>query len=178
MIDKVLNFWFKELQPKMWWIKDTALDEKIKRRFGTLHERIRQGECDSWRTSAKGALAEIIVLDQFSRNMFRGTPDSFVSDSLALALAQGAIERGYRSDLGEEENHFLIMPFMHSESKVIHQRALELFAELGNESALKFEKQHKAIIDRFGRYPHRNEILGRKSTPEELEFLTKPGSSF
>ena len=121
---------------------------------------------------------EIIVLDQFSRNLFRDSPQAFAQDSLALALAQEAISLNLDQQLSPEQRAFLYMPFMHSESKLIHEFALKLFQRLGNPTNLEFEKKHKVIIDRFGRYPHRNQILGRASTDEELTFLTQPDSSF
>ncbi|EAO7613966.1 DUF924 domain-containing protein, partial [Salmonella enterica] len=131
-----------------------------------------------WRKTAEGRLAEIIVLDQFSRNLFRDSPQAFAQDSLALALAQEAISLNLDQQLSPEQRAFLYMPFMHSESKLIHEFALKLFQRLGNPTNLEFEKKHKVIIDRFGRYPHRNQILGRESTDEELTFLTQPDSSF
>lgn len=131
-----------------------------------------------WRGNAAGRLAEVIVLDQFSRNIFRDQPESFASDPLALALAQEAIAAGALAELPLEEKKFLLMPYMHSESRRIHEEAVELFSELGDSSTLRFEQRHKEIIDRFDRYPHRNAILGRTSTPEEVEFLSQPGSAF
>jgi uncharacterized protein (DUF924 family) len=131
-----------------------------------------------WRKDAHGRLAEVIVLDQFSRNMFRNSPLSFTCDSLALALAQEAISVGADKSLNQAERSFLYMPFMHSESLKIHEIATELFRDNGNKNSLDFELKHKAIIARFGRYPHRNSILGRKSTDEEIEFLKQPGSGF
>lgn len=178
MYQEVLHFWFSELEPKQWWIKDEKLDALIKTRFAKIHAEANAGELFSWRTTPLSSLAEIIVLDQFSRNIYRDAPQSFASDSLALALAQFAISKGFDAPLPPEQRGFLYMPFMHSESKIIHEEAVKLFEALGNESSLEFEHKHKAIIDRFGRYPHRNSILGRNSTPEELEFLQQPGSSF
>ena len=126
----------------------------------------------------EGRLAEIIVLDQFSRNLYRDQPHAFAYDNMALILAQEAISLQLDAQLSPEQRAFLYMPFMHSESKLIHEFALKLFQRLGNEINLNFEKKHKVIIDRFGRYPHRNALLGRVSTPEELAFLTQPNSSF
>lgn len=178
MFDDVLRFWFEELQPEMWWKKNTTLDQHISERFGDLHRRAVQSELFEWRQGAQSALAEVIVLDQFSRNIHRGTASAFSADSLALALSQEAIDKGYDQSLSKVERSFLYMPFMHSESRTIHERAVTLFTALGDEKNLSFELQHKAIIDRFGRYPHRNEILGRDSTAEESEFLKQPGSAF
>ncbi|REL29458.1 DUF924 family protein [Thalassotalea euphylliae] len=178
MFEKVINFWFQELAPKQWWQKDEELDATIAKRFAGLHKQASAGELFAWRDNAEGALAEVIVLDQFSRNIYRDTPQAFACDNLALALAQYAIEKRFDNELTAKQRSFLYMPFMHSESQLIHQEALKLYTALGNENNLKFEQQHKAIIDRFGRYPHRNKILGRASTPEEIEFLTQPNSSF
>jgi uncharacterized protein (DUF924 family) len=172
----VLDFWFTELDPKQWWVKDNALDELIKDRFLNLHKSAAACELYHWRSSSKGRLAEIIVLDQFSRNIFRDRPESFEQDQLALCLAQEAVRLEAGDELGESERAFLFMPYMHSESRLIHQIAVTLFKDMPN--SLDFELKHKKIIDRFGRYPHRNEILDRPSTAEELEFLKEPGSSF
>ncbi|MFT2098911.1 DUF924 family protein [Marinomonas sp. 2405UD66-6] len=178
MYKDIIDFWFTELEPKHWWQKDTAFDAMIQRRFGSLHEQAKAGELFSWRETALGSLAEVIILDQFSRNIYRDEPESFVCDTLGLALAQFAISKGFDTELATAERSFLYMPFMHSESKLIHVEAVKLFESLGNESNLEFEHKHKVIIDRFGRYPHRNAILGRVSTPEEVEFLKQEGSSF
>ncbi len=175
---QVIDFWFNEIKPKQWFEKDLAFDALIQSRFGVLHDRAKAGELVGWRNTAQGALAEVIVLDQFSRNIYRDQPESFASDPLALALAQFAIAKGFDVELTTNYRTFLYMPFMHSESKLIHQEALRLFESLGVENSLHFEKQHKAIIDRFGRYPHRNAILGRVSTAEEAAFLEQPNSSF
>lgn len=131
-----------------------------------------------WRETALGSLAEVIILDQFSRNIYRDKPESFAFDSMALALAQCAISRGLDNDLSEYQRVFLYMPYMHSESSLIHIEAVKLFSSVGIQSNLDFEYQHKAIIDRFGRYPHRNQILGRQSTEDEIEFLKQPNSGF
>lgn len=174
----ILNFWFKELKPQQWFIKDSKLDSEIKNRFGSIHESASKCELFSWRTDIKGRLAEIIILDQFSRNIYRGDPRSFAQDSLALALSQEALNDPEHKDLSKDEKLFLFLPFQHSESKLIHEKAVELFTEHELEDGLKYEILHKNIIDRFGRYPHRNEILGRESTKEEIEFLKTPNSSF
>ncbi|MBL4830004.1 MAG: DUF924 domain-containing protein [Aliivibrio sp.] len=173
----VLNFWFEEITPADWWKKSEPFDQLIEQRFADVHRSAIAGELSHWRVDALGRLAEIIVLDQFSRNIYRDTPKAFSADPLSLALAQEAIAQNYHLQLTGEQRSFLYMPFMHSESKLIHQTAIEIFADpdVGN---LDFELKHKAIIDKFGRYPHRNKILGRETTAEELEFLNQPGSSF
>jgi uncharacterized protein (DUF924 family) len=174
----VIDFWFGELRPADWWKKDTNLDRLIKHRFLDVHAAASRCELYPWRARPHGRLAEIIVLDQFSRNISRGTARAFQYDSQALCLAQEAIAAHAPADLDAQQKAFLYMPFMHSESPKIHEWALELFGEPGLEWQLEFELKHKVIIDRFGRYPHRNETLGRQSTPEELRFLQESGSSF
>ncbi|MEX1032899.1 MAG: DUF924 family protein [Cellvibrionaceae bacterium] len=180
MVDwkEVIRFWFEELEPKDWWEKDAQLDEHIAKRFMNIHLAAVACELFPWRATAVGCLAEIIVLDQFSRNIHRDTALAFANDSLALALAQEAVTRGVDNDLSQMQRTFLYMPFMHSESPIIHEWALELFEKNGIQNNLDFEIKHKVIIDRFGRYPHRNALLGRESTAEELAFLQEPGSSF
>ncbi len=178
MHQEILKFWFEDSEPAQWWTKDENFDRIISERFSALHRSATRCELFEWRKDARGRLAEVIVLDQFSRNMFRGSPLSFAYDALALALAQEAIAVGADKSLNQVERSFLYMPFMHSESMRIHEVAVELFRNNGVVSNLDYELKHKAIIDRFGRYPHRNGILGRESTPEEMEFLKQPGSSF
>ena len=178
MYDDILDFWFNDLSPQQWWAKDEKLDREIARRFGELHAQASRCELFDWRMAAKGRLAEIIILDQFSRNIYRDKPQSFANDPLALALAQEALAVDADKALSPVERSFLYLPFMHSESVEIHRIAVILYSAPGLESNLDYELQHKLIIDRFGRYPHRNNILGRESTPDEIEFLKQPGSSF
>ena len=177
-IDKIIHFWFTESRPEQWFKKDVAFDSLIAERFSNLHDAAARCELYGWRDTALGRLAEIIILDQFSRNIYRDTAKAFACDPLALSLSQEAIRTGANKSLNTQQRAFLYMPFMHSESSAIHEAAVELFNEAGMENNLDFELRHKEIIDRFGRYPHRNEILGRKSRPEEIEFLKTPGSSF
>ena len=177
-IEDVLHFWFEELSPANWWQKDSALDDRIRERFSDLHEDAAAGKLESWRTSPEGCLAEILILDQFSRNIHRDTPAAFAQDDLAVARTREAIERGVDQSLDALQRSFLYMPLMHSEDLSDHELAVQLYEQPGLESNLDFEHQHKVIIERFGRYPHRNEILGRESTPEEIAFLEEPGSSF
>lgn len=174
----VLNFWFNELTPQQWFAKSDALDETIKHRFGATLKAASQGELWQWRESAKGRLAEIIVLDQFSRNVYRDRPASFAQDAMALVLAQEAVALKVDANFNASEKAFLYMPYMHSESALIHQQAVQLFNQSGLETNYNFELKHKEIIDKYGRYPHRNAILGRESSPDELAFLKQPGSSF
>lgn len=174
----ILDFWFSPKTQPNWFAKSDQFDQSLKEKFGNILEQASRAELWSWRKNADGRLAEILVLDQFSRNIFRDTPRAFAQDSLALALAQEAISQDLDKQLSPEQRSFLYMPFMHSESKLIHEFALKLFQRLGNPENLEYEIKHKIIIDRFGRYPHRNQILGRESTEEELSFLTQPDSSF
>jgi uncharacterized protein (DUF924 family) len=155
-----------------------GLDRLIGQRFGALHAQASRCELFAWRTAALGRLAEVIVLDQFPRNIYRHTARAFATDALALALAQEAIAAHAAEALEPAKKAFLYLPFMHSESLAMHEIAVKLFAEGGMDSNLDFEYRHKAIIERFGRYPHRNAVLGRVSSDEEIEFLKTPGSSF
>lgn len=164
----VLGFWFEELDEKDRFRKSDKLDAQIRNRFETLFMQVESGETWHWRESATGRLAEIIVLDQFTRNMYRDTPRSFASDPMALALAQEAVRQNCDRDLTDVQRAFLYMPYMHSESRKVHEQAMLLFQGLPN---LEYEIKHKAIIDQFGRYPHRNAILARESTAEEQQWL-------
>lgn len=174
----VIDFWFNELDEDAWFSSDSKIDQLIRNRFETLHQNVASNECWQWRTTPLGSLAEIIVLDQFSRNLYRGTSLAFSFDGHALALAQVAISREYDTHVQERERGFFYMPYMHSESPQIHKEAVYLFQALGNENSLKYENLHKDIIDRFGRYPHRNEIIGRESTEEERVYLSNTEHSF
>ena len=174
----ILHFWFEELTEKQHFAKDAALDEMIRTRFGATLEAAARCELFAWRATPEGTLAEIIVLDQFSRNVFRDTPRAFAQDSVALALAQGLVASGQDLLLSTAQRRFAYMPYMHSESPLIHAQAVQLFALPGLDDNLAFELRHQRIINRFGRYPHRNAVLGRTSTAEELAFLSEPGSSF
>jgi uncharacterized protein (DUF924 family) len=175
---EVIRFWFEEIEPRQRFKKDSGFDALIRDRFVTLHDLAKQGLLYTWREEALGALAEVIILDQFSRNMFRDSAGAFAYDTLALVLAQEAIRRKLDKELEIDHKAFLYMPFMHSESREIHEIALYLFDQPGLEDNFNFELKHKEIIDRFGRYPHRNALMGRESTAEEIEFLAQPGSSF
>jgi uncharacterized protein (DUF924 family) len=174
----IYDFWFKEISPAQHWKVDPAFDQLIRERFSAVHEQTSRCEFFEWRREPIGRLAEIIVLDQFSRNMYRGTATAFANDPLALALAQEAVAAGADHALTPEERVFMYMPYMHSESKTIHEVAVRLFEANGIQNNIEYERRHKAVIDRFGRYPHRNAILGRTSTEAELGFLKLPGSSF
>lgn len=173
----VLNFWYNEANRPFWFAKSEEFDQVIRDRFFYLWQQAARAELYDWRTSFEGRLAEIIVLDQFSRNLFRNSPQAFTCDAMAQVLAQEAAKQPSFADLPDAWRHMMLMPLMHSESRKIHTLALELFTRYAPH-ALIHEEQHKAIIDRFGRYPHRNAVLGRISTAEEEEFLKQEGSSF
>jgi len=175
---QIIKFWFEEIEPAQRWRKDDRFDALLVERFSDVHARASRCELFAWREEPLGRLAEIIVLDQFSRNMFRDTALAFATDPLSLALAQQAVAVRADKSMSPEQKCFLYMPYMHSESLLIHELAVELFSGKGLENNLDFELKHKRIIEKFGRYPHRNKLLGRQSTAEEIEFLTTPGSSF
>ena len=177
-IEEVLKFWFDDLSPDDWFKSDEAVDGHIRERFRELHETLREQVPETWRNSARGCLAAVIVLDQFSRNMYRGASRAFAADGAALSLAKEALARGFDRELSMDERKFLYMPFEHSENPAEQERSIELFSTLESELDLDYARRHKEIIDRFGRFPHRNAVLGRISTPEEIEFIKEPGSSF
>lgn len=166
----VLDFWLK-CTFQQHFGKNRRFDALIRRRFLKIHKTIVCGEMAAWRTSAQGKLAEIIVLDQFSRNMFRGTPQAFAYDPLSLALAQEAVAHGADMKVSKKARLFFYLPFMHSESKKVQRECIKLFKRLGDKKALWYARDHKKIIDRFGRYPHRNADLGRKTASAEKKFM-------
>ncbi len=175
---EVLAFWFGELTPKQHFAKDAALDALIGVRFGAHLQAAADGALAHWRADAPGRLAEIIVLDQFPRNIHRDTPRAFAHDAQALALAQEIVGHGLDRALPVPQRAFAYLPYMHSEDLAVHAAALPLFEQPGLEHNLHFLHRHTEILRRFGRYPHRNALLGRASTPEELAFLQQPGSAF
>lgn len=175
--DDVLQLWFEETSAQQYFKKDDAFDAAIRERFADTHTAAARGELATWRDTPDGRLAEVIVLDQFSRNLFRDDAQAFATDRMALVLAQEAIHVGADREMPAARRAFLYMPFMHSESRVIHVDAERLFRQSGLERNYRFELKHKAIVDHFGRYPHRNAILGRESRSEETAFLEQPGSS-
>jgi uncharacterized protein (DUF924 family) len=174
----VLQFWFEELNHEQRFKADPALDERMRQRFLALHDRISATPDESLLTDARTALAACIVLDQFSRNMFRGTPRAFASDTKALAIANRTIAKGYTGALSKDERLFIYLPFEHSEDRVVQVRCVELMSSLGDSELTRYAQAHHDIIQRFDRFPHRNAILGRTSTAEETEFLKQPNSSF
>jgi uncharacterized protein (DUF924 family) len=169
-VEDVLRFWFEELTPQVWFERDDAVDAMIRTRFASLHDRLNRETAAAASMTAREALATVIVLDQFSRNLFRESARAFASDVQALSVAQEVVEKGLDRELNAQQRHFLYMPFQHSEDPTVQRRSIELFGQLGGE-ALDYARRHKAVIDRFGRYPARNQVLGRVSTPEEIEYL-------
>jgi uncharacterized protein (DUF924 family) len=174
----VLRFWFAESGPGCWFSKDPAFDATVRRRFLALHGALASVPDDQLLADARTALAAIIVFDQMSRNMFRDTSQAFAMDGRALAIAQEALARSFDAELRKDERMFLYLPFEHAEDSVAQARCVALMATLGDEELTKWAQAHRSIVDRFGRFPHRNRVLGRASTPEETDFLMKPGSSF
>lgn len=174
----IIDFWFDDHTKPYWFSKSDEFDQKLSTQYLPLLQQAQAGELASWRNTITGRLAEIIVLDQFSRNIYRNTPQAFAQDGMALVLAQEAVKQADFAKLSTEQRNFMLMPFMHSESKVIHEQALPYFKTYASEHTLDFEYKYKVIIDRFGRYPHRNAILGRISSDKEIEFLNQPNSSF
>ena len=175
---EILHFWFNTLTPAQHFAADATLDATIGERFGSALEAAQRCELTHWRASADGRLAEIIVLDQFSRNIYRNTAQAFAQDAQALTLAQHLVMDGLDARLPVEQRAFAYLPYMHSESLVIHVDAMRLFDQPGLENNFSFEVKHLAVLQRFGRYPQRNLALGRESTTEEKTFLAEPGSTF
>jgi uncharacterized protein (DUF924 family) len=167
---QILRYWFDELQPAAWFRKDERVDAAISERFGALYEELAQFRPEQIATPIE-SIAAVIALDQFPRNMFRGTPRAFATDALALSIAQQAIAAGFDVQLTPQQRLFLYMPFQHAEDRAVQARSIELFTQLGLAENLDYAHRHKEIIDRFGRFPHRNEVLGRESTVQERDFV-------
>ncbi|PIG94190.1 DUF924 family protein [Gloeocapsopsis sp. IPPAS B-1203] len=188
-VDEILAFWFEQpnaadygKQRTFWFTKSPEIDREICARFLSDYEQAATHQLSSWQESPRSCLALILLLDQFPRNIFRGTPKAFATDTAALTTAQHAVTQGFDRELLNVQRWFIYLPFEHSENLEHQRQCVELFASLKDDpesaSAIDYAQRHLAVIERFGRFPHRNEILGRKSTPEELEFLQQPGSSF
>ena len=173
--DAIIDFWFVTHGSKDWWGADPAFDREIAERFGQTHARLALGEGFGWRGTAEGRLAEIIVLDQFSRQLYRGSPKAFAQDAMALVLSQEAVGGGFDQQLDGDRRMFLYMPYMHSESVLVHEAAVPLWAAIGGEDFQKSGDQHLAVLRRFGRFPKRNAALGRVCTPEELAYIAEIG---
>ncbi len=174
---RILDFWFAS--EGLWFKKDDAFDETIRERFAADYESAAAGGLADWRETSDGCLALIVLLDQFPRNMFRASARAFATDTLALGIAETAVERGFDQAVAAARRRFVYMPFMHAEDVDHQRRCVDLFTALENDpGGVNYAIKHLEIIERFGRFPHRNEILGRQSTPEEVAFLKTPGSSF
>jgi uncharacterized protein (DUF924 family) len=188
----ILTFWFGDPNVEdtsyaarrgFWFGKHPEMDRTIRDRFLSLYEQAVAGELEEWRTSAQGCLALIVLLDQFPRNMFRGEARAFAADGLAREITQWAIAQGWDQQLTPEQRIFVYLPLEHSEQLADQQQCLEVMGKLAETypelaDTLDYSRRHLEVIDRFGRFPHRNAALGRESTPEEVEFLKQPGSSF
>lgn len=168
----IIQFWFSTPMNQHWFSATSDIDQKIRENFQTHWQEARKGRHDGWKKNAEGCLALIILLDQFPLNMFRGNSESFVSEKQAVAICKHAIKHGFDEQLSKQELSFLYMPLMHSESMSDQNLAVEKYTKAGLESNLRFAKHHRNLIERFGRFPHRNNILGRESRAEELSYLS------
>lgn len=176
-VGEVIHFWFEELSEAHWFTKNDDIDRQIRNRFLALHVRLVTHD-GLGVTASRPMLAAAIVLDQFSRNLFRGTPRAFAADSIARRLSRIAIEQGFDTAMKKQERLFLYLPFQHSEDREDQALSLHLFERLGNEAWTRYAMAHKVIIDRFGRFPHRNAMLNRASTADEIALLKEPMRSF
>ncbi len=170
-VEEVNRFWFEEIEPGQWFRPDPAMDAEIRRRFLELYQKLKQALPEEARTDARAALAAILLFDQFPRNMFRGRPEAFATDPLACALTRNAVDQELDNGLNTDERRFLYMPLMHSEVLADQEWGVSLFRSLDDPESLRYAIEHRDIIARFGRFPHRNNVLGRENTPEEEEFL-------
>ncbi len=188
-VDEILEFWFGKTSElnygkkrEIWFTKDPLFDEQLRKRFYTDYQLATTGSLDTWQDSARSCLALILLLDQIPRNIFRGQIEAFATDFKAIIAAQKAIEQGFDQQMQPVERWFIYLPFEHSENMEHQRRCIELFAQLKDDPesayAIDYAEQHFKIMQRFGRFPHRNAILGRESTPEEIEFLKQENSSF
>ena len=177
-VGEILDFWFIQIDPAQWFGQSDELDREVRERFAAHHAHAAVRPLRECLLDARMALAVVVALDQFPRNMFRGTPRAFATDAKALEVAERAVAQGFDGQLTLNERMFLYMPYEHAEDATAQARGLPLFQSLGDAEITRWAVEHKEIIDRFGRFPHRNAILGRTSTPDELAFLAEPGSSF
>ncbi len=177
---EILSFWFDELSPQQWFQSNPELDDQIRERFFITYEMARDGLCDHWISDVDGALALCILLDQFPRHFFRGKPEAFATDSNALLVVKQAIRNGFDQVLEPVKRGFLYVPFQHSENMSDQNRSVELMEAMkeDNPAGYDYALRHRIVIEKYGRFPHRNEILGRQNTPDEEEYLAKPGAGF
>ncbi len=176
--EEVSAFWFDEISAEQWFKKDKNFDAMLSQRAGITVSKALNGQIDNWAETPGGATSLVIVLDQFTRNIFRDTPQAFSGDEMALVVSLKSISSDWLNELSGSQKHFLLMPMMHSEDILIQEKSLPLFEMHTNELTYEYAVKHRDIIARFGRFPHRNAILGRPTTPEEFEFLKQPGSTF
>ncbi len=176
--EDINDFWFSPQARNNWFTPNERFDDEIRLRFEETYNEAHQGAYSEWRGDARGGLALVLLFDQFPRNMFRGVAQAFATDDLALEIARETITAGLDRQLSEEERGFFYMPYMHSEDHGVQDVGLRLYGELGHKERLDFMWRHHAIISQFGRFPHRNAVLGRQSTDEEIVFLLTRGSSF
>ena len=177
-VEDVLTFWFEECSQEDWFKKSDGFDATLQARFGPTHAAAAEGRLDAWADTPDGRLALILLLDQMSRNLLRGDARAFAQDPAALALARRALAEGDHAGTSRDRRLFLYLPFEHSENPADQALCMALFTALGDDELTEFARRHKEIVDRFGRFPHRNETLGRQSTAEEIAFLQQPNSSF
>ena len=177
---EVISFWFEETQPQQWFQKSDSFDADIRERFLVTYDMAKRDLCADWTKDAEGVLALCLVLDQFPRNMFRDSPKAFETDEKILLIVKGALHKGFDHLLSPTKRRFVYMPFMHSEDIVEQRRSVELFSSMKDDDPLSYDYalKHLEVIEKFGRFAHRNEVLGRESTPEELEYLSLPGAGF
>lgn len=178
--NSVLSFWFEETTPEQWFLSDPSFDRIVVSKFSGLYEDAALGLYDEWMGTPEGSLALCILLDQFPRNMFRGTPRAFATDKKALGIANRALDRGFDKALPPRDRRFLYLPFEHSENLDDQKKSVALFETMrgDDETGYDYAVRHLAVIERFGRFPHRNKILGRVSTSAEEDYLAQPGSGF
>jgi uncharacterized protein (DUF924 family) len=174
----IIQFWFSPETRSYWFVASDAFDAKVRERFGTLSEHASSGDLDDWARTPEGSLALILLLDQVPRNIRRHTAQAFQSDDKALALAKKAVSAGFDRSLAKDERLFFYLPFEHAEDRAAQDEAIRLIEALGDEEYTDYARRHRDIIYRFGRFPHRNELLRRTSTEAEIEYLKQPGSSF
>jgi uncharacterized protein (DUF924 family) len=172
----LLDYWYAPAMRRRWFDSTPALDAEIRERFEDLFRRAASGELDAWLDDPDEALALVIILDQLPLNMYRGRPEAFASEAIAIAAAKRAIELGHDLDIAKERLQFLYMPLMHSEALADQDMSVAMFARAGLDENLRYAEHHRDIVRRFGRFPHRNAILGRESRPEELDYLAAPGA--
>jgi len=175
--EDVISFWFEEISPKQQFVKDEKFDAEIKRRFGPLHASLKE-DASSFSDTPQGALAAILVFDQFSRNMFRGSGKAFETDPLALSIAKNLIARGWDKNMPINQRTFVYMPFMHAETVEAQEQSVALFKVLGTSSNIEYAIKHRDVVKKYGRFPHRNKALNRTSTAEETAFINTPGTAF